>query len=248
MKRMLIAAVPVLCCLMFSGVAQAHATHGEGHRLRARSHGATAHRMARLRRREHCRHCSAGIVRRGSGGLVTLSTSRGLTYRVAASAAAAFNGFVHAVEAEGVKISSIGGWRPHGSVRGSLHPLGLAIDINQTARNATSGFMHHVGALASRFGLLSGCAFRHPDCGHVEVAGISGAYARAEGDSHEAFAAHRGASIARVALRRHGDRHVAEFRHRRMRLGSVRHWHARRASLQPSRLSADARPAVFWRS
>jgi hypothetical protein len=107
-------------------------------------------------------------------GLVQCQTKSGHTFRVAGTARDALCGFVHAVEARGHTLGHVGGWRPHGSVPGSLHPMGMAIDICQTGHNHVNcGYdPRSLTTLAHQFGLMSGCEFRRPDCGHFQVAGI----------------------------------------------------------------------------
>jgi len=107
-------------------------------------------------------------------GLVQCRTKSGHTFRVAAAGRDALCGFVHAFEATGHSIAHIHGWRAHGSVPGSLHPVGMAIDICQTGHNRVNcGYdPWRFTVLAHRFGLMSGCEFRRPDCGHFQVAGL----------------------------------------------------------------------------
>jgi hypothetical protein len=114
------------------------------------------------------------------GGLVTLHTAAGLSYRVARSAAEAMRGFVAELEATGYRIAFIGGWRAHGSCRGCMmHPRGLAIDINQTGRNrVTRRLPAGVTEMAARHGLLHGAVWRHADAGHFEIASHHYAEAR----------------------------------------------------------------------
>jgi hypothetical protein len=107
-------------------------------------------------------------------GLVQCQTKAGHTFQVAVAARRQLCGFVHAFEATGHSIAHVHGWRPHGSVPGSLHPIGMAIDICQTGHNRVNcGYNpRRFTALAHQFGLMSGCEFRSPDCGHFQVAGV----------------------------------------------------------------------------
>jgi len=107
-------------------------------------------------------------------GLVQCRTTSGHTFLVAAAARDKLCGFVQALEATGHSIAHIHGWRAHGSVPGSLHPIGMAIDICQSRRNRVDcGYdPRRFTALAHRFGLMSGCEFRRPDCGHFQIAGV----------------------------------------------------------------------------
>lgn len=64
----------------------------------------------------------------------------------------------------------------HGSVRGSLHPAGMAMDVNQTSRNRTTPRMPSDEiALASSCGVVSGAVWGgSPDSGHFQVGGWAG--------------------------------------------------------------------------
>ena len=104
--------------------------------------------------------------------LVTIKSKAGPTAKVARSAAPKFQAFIDELEATGYRIRFMGGWRRHGSCRGCvMHPRGLALDINQTARNrVTDRFPAGIGQMAKRHGLFSGGGWRStPDTGHFEV-------------------------------------------------------------------------------
>lgn len=92
---------------------------------------------------------------------------------VARRAAGAFQGFVDSLAAEGYRIAFMGGWRAHGSCRRcTMHPRGLAIDINQVGRNrVTRPLPDGTTELAARYGILHGAVWAHPDTGHFELAG-----------------------------------------------------------------------------
>lgn len=108
-----------------------------------------------------------GIVRSVSGA----------TAHVASSATAAFQCLVSALDAQGYPVRFMGGWRAHGSVRGSLHPSGLALDVNQVARNVTTPRMPgNEVALANGCGLVSGAQWAHGDSGHFQFGGYTGTH------------------------------------------------------------------------
>jgi hypothetical protein len=89
---------------------------------------------------------------------------------VAYAAAPRFQALIGALEARGYPIAFMGGWRAHGSVRHSLHPAGLALDINQTGRNrVTHRFPRDLIAIAHRCGLTSGSEWANADTGHFEM-------------------------------------------------------------------------------
>lgn len=109
---------------------------------------------------------AAGIVRSKSGA----------SAHVAPAAAGAFQCLIDRLDAQGYPIRFMGGYRARGSVRGSLHPTGLALDINQTARNRTRPKMPgNEVALANACGLVSGRQWhRSPDSGHFQRGGWKG--------------------------------------------------------------------------
>jgi len=107
-------------------------------------------------------------------GLAAVTSASGKVAWVAPSAAGQFQGFVRDLEASGYRIDFMGGWRRHGSCRGcNMHPAGLAIDIDQIARNRLwrgKRLPEAATAIASRWGLLHGAVWRNADAGHFEVA------------------------------------------------------------------------------
>ncbi len=108
---------------------------------------------------------AAGIVRSSSGA----------TAHVAGRATAAFQCLVSALDRQGYPIRFMGGWRAHGSVRGSLHPAGLALDINQYGRNVTRPRMpRNEVTLANSCGLIAGAQWANADSGHFQLGGWSG--------------------------------------------------------------------------
>lgn len=70
------------------------------------------------------------------------------------------------------------GYRPHNA---SAHPTGHACDVDQTGRDITrlNHFLSRRGQIqvASSCRAVSGCKWRHPDCGHFEAR--SAPYSRA---------------------------------------------------------------------
>jgi hypothetical protein len=122
---------------------------------------------------------SKGLVRvmaegAGRAAGVVRSTS-GATAHVARHATGAFQCLVSALDRQGYPIRFMGGWRAHGSVRASLHPAGLALDINQYGRNVTRPRMPgNEIALAKSCGLISGAQWANADSGHFQLGGWSG--------------------------------------------------------------------------
>lgn len=113
----------------------------------------------------------SGIVRSVSGAAA----------QVAPHAAAAFQCLVTALDNTGYPIKFMGGFRRHGSVRASLHPLGMALDINQIRRNVTVPAMPRSEvALANSCGLVSGAQWAAGDSGHFQLGGWAGMPRRAK--------------------------------------------------------------------
>lgn len=125
------------------------------------------------------RRISKGLARvmaEGAGRVAgVVRSSSGATAHVAGRATGAFQCLVSALDRQGYPIRFMGGWRAHGSVRASLHPAGLALDINQYARNVTRPRMpHNEIALANSCGLISGAQWSNADSGHFQLGGWSG--------------------------------------------------------------------------
>jgi hypothetical protein len=107
----------------------------------------------------------AGIVKARSGATAT----------VADRAVSTFQCIVDRLEGQGYPVRFLGGYRRHGSVRHSLHPMGLALDINQYARNRTRPRMpSNEIAIANGCGAVSGAQWRHADSGHEQIGGWTG--------------------------------------------------------------------------
>lgn len=105
----------------------------------------------------------------------TIRSAHGATAHVSDRASGAFQCLVSALDRQGYRIRFMGGWRAHGSVRGSLHPRGLALDINQLARGVTRPRMpSNEIALANRCGLVSGAQWANNDSGHFQLGGWAG--------------------------------------------------------------------------
>lgn len=90
--------------------------------------------------------------------------------RVISWAVNQFQGFINDVKAEGFSIGSPG-CLSSGHMRNSKHHWGGACDFfNQYARNKTKLPLppNHL-QLAAKHGLIDGCIWHSPDCGHFEV-------------------------------------------------------------------------------
>lgn len=105
----------------------------------------------------------------------TIRSKSGATANVADRAHSAFQCLIDKLDAQGYAIKFMGGYRRHGSVRGSLHPAGLALDINQYSRNVTRPRMPgNEIELANSCGLVSGAQWHHADSGHFQQGGYAG--------------------------------------------------------------------------
>ena len=134
-------------------------------------------------RRETHRRIPEGLARvmaEGAGRAVGIVRSvHGASARVASRATGAFQCLVSALDRQGYPIRFMGGYRAHGSVRYSLHPMGLALDINQYGRNRTQPRMPaNEVALANSCGLISGAQWASRDSGHFQLGGWSGGNSR----------------------------------------------------------------------
>lgn len=108
-----------------------------------------------------------------SGAAVVASRS-GIRVRVNPSARAALQCVVDHVEAAGVRIKFMRGYGP-GTVPGSQHPPGRAIDINQLARDVTRPSVprHVSNTAADRCGVVSGARWSYRDNGHWNLISTS---------------------------------------------------------------------------
>lgn len=134
----------------------------------------------------------------GNALYATITTAKGLTATVIATAKEKFQGFINDVEKDfvnpeppfnvikGNRITGIA-CKSSGHMPGSKHHWGGACDIgNQLRRNVVlDKFMYHVTEIAHKWGLTDGCTwgrqrrerFTGPDCGHIEVPGSNSRYA-----------------------------------------------------------------------
>lgn len=87
--------------------------------------------------------------------------------------ASKFQCLINWLDAKRYPIYFMGGYRHTkiaGTRRWSKHAFGMAIDVNQTARNRIKKrFPRGVTAAAKRCGLKHGSVWSNPDTGHFEV-------------------------------------------------------------------------------
>ena len=99
----------------------------------------------------------------------TIRSKSGVTAHVAAGTGSAFQCVVDKIEATGYRIKFMRGFG-HGTVRGSKHPSGYAIDINQIARNVTTPRLPAgTTSMAASCGVFHGAQWRNADAGHFEI-------------------------------------------------------------------------------
>lgn len=123
----------------------------------------------------HAANPRARLARETTSAPGIVRSVSGATAHVAASATQAFQCLVDRLDAAGYPVRFMGGWRAHGSVPGSLHPAGLALDVNQLARNVTRPAMpSNEVSMANDCGLISGRQWRWADSGHFQVGGWAG--------------------------------------------------------------------------
>lgn len=132
------------------------------------------------------------VVEAGNG---VVKASTGAVAYVARHATAAFQCVVDKLEAAGYRIKEMGGFANRGHIPGSLHYRGLALDVNQVARNVTVPRMpSNEIEIASSCGLTSGAVWRYADSGHFE---LQSAQHYASVRHHRHRYAHRRVHIAR---------------------------------------------------
>jgi hypothetical protein len=108
------------------------------------------------------------------GGMTTVTTPSGKSFRVDSRYAENFKGFLSDYEKAGGVIGSASGTlgeRPHNA---SGHPIGTAIDINQIGRDIRGGTGKSLppgveDELAKKWGFVSGHTWRNPDTGHFGI-------------------------------------------------------------------------------
>jgi hypothetical protein len=101
------------------------------------------------------------------GGLTSLQTKSGKSFKVGQSFSRNFQGFVDELESLGYKIDSVGGYADRANANNpgvkSYHALGAAIDINPNRnpnRSTRTDLPPQTGALAAKYGLGWGMNWR----------------------------------------------------------------------------------------
>jgi len=100
---------------------------------------------------------------------------KGKRISVNPKAAAAFQSLIDWLQENGYKIQFARGYG-RGTVRQSLHPSGMAMDINQTGRNrVTRAYPPGTTEKAASLGIFHGSKWPHsPDYGHFQIGGWQG--------------------------------------------------------------------------
>lgn len=100
----------------------------------------------------------------------SIRSNSGATAMVAFSVSSRFQCLINRLDKIGYHIQFMGGFRSIGSVRGSLHPSGHALDINQYSRNVVRPRLpRNIAGIAASCGVFSGSLWRNADSGHFEV-------------------------------------------------------------------------------
>ena len=103
----------------------------------------------------------------------TIGTGR-VSTTVAQGAAGPLQCVLTSLTSRGYPVRFIRGYG-HGSVRGSLHPSGYALDVNQLRRGVTVPRMPADEVVLARdCGAISGASWRNNDSGHFQVGGYDG--------------------------------------------------------------------------
>lgn len=118
-----------------------------------------------------------GLTPGNTDDLVTIKSSSGASFKVASATAPQFQGFINALEKQGYKVSSGGGYanRPNVNDRSriSQHAYGNAIDINPDNNGNGDGKIDlpaNTSKIAADYGLSWGNGFSGtPDAMHFEV-------------------------------------------------------------------------------
>lgn len=126
----------------------------------------------------------ASLSLSSGAGAATIGLPGGPHVEVAGVAAGPLQCVLNALHAVGYPIRFIRGYG-RGSVRGSLHPSGLALDVNQTSRGRTVPRMpHNEVSLAEACGALSGAVWHNNDSGHFQIGGYAGSARRRHHSRH----------------------------------------------------------------
>jgi hypothetical protein len=163
MKWLLIAMVILLPSIAQAKVHHHKHHHGYRHTLH---HKASFHSH---HRRHYHRHYHSSMVIKSNpiGPIETIQTAVGIPITVAVSLAEKFKGFIADLkENYGYMPKHIGCYASGGHVTHSRHYVGAACDFDQRGWGLTADTMHHVSALAHKYGLRDGCDFG--DCGHID--------------------------------------------------------------------------------
>lgn len=130
---------------------------------------------AEARQRTHRHTIGSVLDANGNTALsVVRSSKTGARASVLRRYAAAFQGYVDELEANGAIIRFMGGIRPGRCASRSLHPCGMALDICQMARGRVDRRCRlpgreRIARIARRHNLFEGGQWCHSDYGHVQA-------------------------------------------------------------------------------
>lgn len=107
------------------------------------------------------------------GQAATITSRSGARANVSLAMYSPAQCLVNRIDASGHRIRYMRGFG-RGTVRGSLHPAGNALDIDQSSRNRAN-LPRAASAWAQACGLVSGASWRgSPDFGHFQLGGWTG--------------------------------------------------------------------------
>lgn len=166
----------LILCALVSSPARARHHHTPRHVACGERHCSDARSPAIRRAVRGVRRVIRRALGLVPGGMTRITTPGGHSAVVAASAAPLFLAFLTDLERE-YRVDFVGGYvfrTIAGTRHLSKHAFGLAIDVNQVARNrVTRALPADATALAARHGLVHGAVWSDPDAGHFEVAGAT---------------------------------------------------------------------------
>lgn len=185
----------ILICLAFAGCvssARADCVRSDDNMRPCYGAGPTGHGVA-TQRDPLARQGRRGGALPPQSPVTSLGAGRvgagGVTASVAAAATGPMQCVLDALVSRGYPVRFMRGFG-RGSVAGSLHPAGMAMDVNQLSRGVTSPRMPSDEiSLANGCGVISGAQWTNNDSGHFQLGGWSGT--GRQGHSHSIHRQHR---------------------------------------------------------
>lgn len=131
------------------------------------------------------------LVFSGPAVAATIGLPGGPHTEVALAAQGPLQCVLTTLRGQGYPVRFIRGYG-RGSVPHSLHPAGMAMDVNQLSRGRTVPRMPAGEiVLAAGCGAISGAVWRNNDSGHFQVGGYGGGSGRGHSHHHRRHTRHR---------------------------------------------------------